>query len=72
MSVLTNIINTAPQIGFNPKAYVIDEEAGTAILQIITNAPQRFFNTSGALYYTTDGTATSSEGKVVLYSLYRY
>ena len=57
-----SILCTAPQIGFDPQVYVIDEEAGNVILQIITNAPSRFSNSSGALIYTTHGTATSNGG----------
>ena len=44
--------------------YDFDEDTGIATLYIITNAPERFVDSTGALFYTADGTATGSGGIV--------
>ena len=44
--------------------YGFDEDTGIATLYIITNAPERFVDSTGALFYTADGTATGSGGIV--------
>ena len=57
--------NAAPWIGFESTIYDFSEGTGIATLQILTNNPERFTNASGALLYTTDGTATSNGGIVI-------
>ena len=39
-----------------------DEAVGVARLTIITNAPARFTDATGALFYTEDGSATGGGG----------
>ena len=53
---------TAPQIGFVPESYMVDEGAGVARLTIQTNMPERFTDATGALFYTEDGNATGGGG----------
>ena len=64
-SQYTFILNVAPQIGFDPIEYFLDEDTGTATLYIVTNAPGRFVDATGALFYTMDGTAVSSGGMIM-------
>jgi hypothetical protein len=55
--------NIVTEIGFDPRPTVYDfnEDTGIATLNIVTNAPD-VVNAGGALFYTSDGTATSSGG----------
>ena len=52
----------APQIGFDPMSYPVNEADGVATLTITTSDPGAFTNVTGALFYTTDGSATGSGG----------
>ena len=45
--------------------YNFNEDTGIATLSVITNAPERFVDATGALFYIADGTATSSGGMVI-------
>ena len=51
-----------PQIGLVSDSYTYDEAAGVARLTITTNAPARFTDATGALFYTEDGSATGGGG----------
>ena len=58
---MNNII--APQIGFDPAVYDFNEDTEIATLLVVTNVPG-LVDAGGVLFYTTDGTATSSGGIV--------
>ena len=62
----SNNIIIAPEIGFDPASYIVDEDEGVARLTITTNMPLRFTDATGALFYTEDGTATGG-GDVYMY-----
>ena len=65
MKLVTWFLNniTAPQIGFDPAVYDFNEDTGIATLFIVTNVPD-LVDAGGTLFYTTEGTATSSGGIV--------
>ena len=54
--------SAAPQIGFDPTSYTVNEADGVATLTITTSDPGSFTDATGTLFYTEDLSAAGSGG----------